>query len=89
MYIYFFSAIKIFSTRKYDENIKIIKYQILDLNSTMSFSNNGMISFIDPQKLNSGKNFALDKRSDIYSLGMVLWESHVVVHPFIKKNNSC
>ena len=42
----------------------------------------GMISFIDPQKLNKGKDFALNKKSDIYSLGMVLWEISNCRKPF-------
>jgi serine/threonine protein kinase len=44
-----------------------------------------MIPFIDPQKLNSEKKFVLDKRSDIYSLGMVLWEISSCRIPFHKE----
>ncbi|RGB24911.1 kinase-like domain-containing protein [Rhizophagus diaphanus] len=41
---------------------------------------------IDPQKLNDEKNFVLDKRSDIYSLGMVLWEISSCRIPFIRED---
>ena len=47
----------------------------------------GIISFIDPQKLNRGRNFVLDKRSDIYSFGMVLWEISSCRKPFLMKNH--
>src|SRR5436305_12579895 len=45
----------------------------------------GILSFIDPQKLDKGKNFILDKRSDIYSLGMILWEISGCRIPFPKE----
>jgi serine/threonine protein kinase len=41
----------------------------------------GIIPFIDPHKLNN-RNVPLDKRSDIYSLGMVLWEISSCRKPF-------
>src|SRR5947209_16486544 len=45
----------------------------------------GILSFIDPQKLDKGKNFVLDKRSDIYSLGMILWEISSCRISFLKE----
>ncbi|UZO02192.1 uncharacterized protein OCT59_020683 [Rhizophagus irregularis] len=59
-----------------DGNIKISDFGLSkNLESTMSSGNKffGIIPFIDPHKLNN-RNVPLDKRSDIYSLGMVLWE---------------
>ena len=49
----------------------------------------GIISFIDPQKLNKGKGFVLDKRSDIYSFGMILWEISSCRKPFPKEDSVC
>ena len=45
----------------------------------------GMRPFMDPQKLNNEKKFVLDKRSDIYSLGMVLWEISSCRIPFAEE----
>ncbi|PKY22333.1 kinase-like protein [Rhizophagus irregularis] len=49
----------------------------------------GMIPFIDPQKLNHGKNYILDKRSDIYGLGMILWEISSCQTPFYGEDLAC
>jgi len=46
-----------------------------------------IISFIDLQKLDKGKNFILGNRSDIYSLGMVLWEISSCCIPFPKEES--
>ncbi|UZO02188.1 uncharacterized protein OCT59_020679 [Rhizophagus irregularis] len=60
-----------------DGNVKISDFGLSkNLDSTTISTDNrafGVIPFVDPQKLNN-KNFVLDKKSDIYSLGMVLWE---------------
>jgi len=66
-------------------NIKITDFGLSrNLNSTTTSDNKtiGIIPFIDPQKLDKGKNFILDKSSDIYSLGMVLWEISSCRIPF-------
>jgi serine/threonine protein kinase len=47
----------------------------------------GIIPFMDPQKLINEKTFALDKRSDIYSLGVILWEISSCRIPFPKKSH--
>jgi serine/threonine protein kinase len=46
----------------------------------------GTVPFLDPQKLNNGKKFTLGKRSDIYSLGMVLWEISSCRTPFCEED---
>ena len=66
-------------------NIKISDFGLSkNLNSSMTSGNKtiGILPFIDPQKLNNGENFVLDKRSDIYSFGMVLWEISSCRKPF-------
>ena len=66
-------------------NIKITDFGLSkNLNSTTTSDNKiiGIISFIDPQKLDKGKNYILDRRSDIYSLGMILWEISSCRIPF-------
>ncbi|POG70977.1 kinase-like domain-containing protein [Rhizophagus irregularis DAOM 181602=DAOM 197198] len=75
-----------------DGNIKISDFGLSkNLNSTMSSNNKffGMIPFIDPQKLNHGKKYVLDKKSDIYSLGMVLWEISSCQTPFYGEDLAC
>jgi hypothetical protein len=49
-----------------DGNVKISDFGLSkNLNSALSSNNKffGMIPFIDPQKLNHGKKYILDKRS--------------------------
>jgi serine/threonine protein kinase len=41
----------------------------------------GVLPFIDPHKLKH-RHVSLDKRSDVYSLGMVLWEISSCRKPF-------
>jgi serine/threonine protein kinase len=75
-----------------DGNVKISDFGLSkNLNSTLSSNNKffGMIPFIDPQKLNHGKKYILDKRSDIYSLGMVLWEVSSCRTPFYEEDLAC
>ncbi|RIA78715.1 kinase-like domain-containing protein, partial [Glomus cerebriforme] len=63
-----------------------------NLDSKMSSKNNlyGILPFIDPYKLKNMK-FELNKRSDIYSLGMVLWEISSCRMPFphLKNEEVC
>ncbi|GBB99327.1 hypothetical protein RclHR1_03490009 [Rhizophagus clarus] len=68
-----------------DGNVKISDFGLSkNLNSTLSSNNKffGMIPFIDPQKLNHGKKYVLNKRSDVYSLGVILWEISSCRTPF-------
>jgi serine/threonine protein kinase len=41
----------------------------------------GMIPYIDPKKLNSSK-CSLNKKSDVYSVGVLLWEISSCQPPF-------
>ncbi len=34
----------------------------------------GVIPYIDPNKLNNQKNYEFNKKSDVYSLGVIFWE---------------
>ncbi|POG70978.1 kinase-like domain-containing protein [Rhizophagus irregularis DAOM 181602=DAOM 197198] len=72
-----------------DGNVKISDFGLSkNLDSTTISTDNrafGVIPFVDPQKLNN-KNFVLDKKSDIYSLGMVLWEISSCRTPFIRED---
>ncbi|RIA90865.1 kinase-like domain-containing protein, partial [Glomus cerebriforme] len=68
-----------------DGNIKISDFGLsknLDSTNTSSNKTTGIIPFIDPQKLINGEKFALVKESDIYSLGVVLWEISSCRTPF-------
>ncbi|RIB03333.1 kinase-like domain-containing protein [Gigaspora rosea] len=53
------------------------------LNSIASINNNirGMIPYIDPQKLRNDE-YILDKKSDVYSVGVLLWEISSCCIPF-------
>ncbi|PKY50513.1 kinase-like protein, partial [Rhizophagus irregularis] len=67
-----------------DGNIKISDFGLSkDLESTMSSGGKffGVLPFIDPHKLKH-RHVSLDKRSDVYSLGMVLWEISSCRKPF-------
>jgi hypothetical protein len=52
--------------------------------SSESQSNFGMISYIDPKKLNETRTqpYSLNKKSDVYSVGMLLWEISSGQKPF-------
>ena len=41
----------------------------------------GIIPYIDPKKLGS-KQYSLNKKSDVYSIGMLLWEISSGQQPF-------
>ena len=34
----------------------------------------GMIPYVDPKNLNEGQNYKLNKKSDVYSIGVLLWQ---------------
>src|SRR4051794_39936281 len=68
-----------------DGNIKISDFGLSkNLDSTDTSNNKivGILPFIDPQKF-IDKKFVLDKSSDVYSLGMVLWEISSCREPFL------
>src|SRR2546429_7623016 len=74
----------------HDGNVKISDFGLSkNLNSTMTSNNKtfGIIPYIDRFKLINGTNFVLDKRSDIYSLGMILWEISSCRVPFSNEDS--
>jgi hypothetical protein len=59
-----------------------------DLQSTELF---GIIPYIDPKSF-SNQNYKLNKKSDIYSIGILLWEISSGKPPFyteVKSNDIC
>ena len=44
----------------------------------------GIISYIDPKKFNT---YSLNEKSDVYSVGVLLWEISSGVPPFHKEDN--
>ena len=42
----------------------------------------GMIPYIDPKKFNSTQTYSLNKKSDVYSIGILLWEISSRIPPF-------
>ena len=49
----------------------------------------GMIPYIDPKRLMSSKNpIKLDKKSDVYSVGVLLWEISSGIPPFHEETNN-
>ncbi|GBB99330.1 hypothetical protein RclHR1_03490012 [Rhizophagus clarus] len=67
-----------------DGNVKISDFGLSKNLDSIDTSNNkivGILPFIDPQKF-IDKKYVLDKSSDIYSLGVVLWEISSCCEPF-------
>ena len=46
----------------------------------------GMIPYVDPKKFNS-KSYSLNEKSDVYSIGVLLWELSSGIPPFHKEEN--
>ncbi|KAF0429698.1 kinase-like protein [Gigaspora margarita] len=70
----------------WDELIQIVD----DLTSTSSSGVKGLSAYIDPQHFHQqmlGKKFNPDKKTDIYSLGVLLWELTSGIPPFNKCPN--
>ena len=44
----------------------------------------GMIPYFDPKKFNS-KSYSLNEKSDVYSIGVLLWELSSGIPPFYKE----
>ena len=42
----------------------------------------GMIPYIDPKKFNQTQSYSLNEKSDVYSVGVLLWEISSGVPPF-------
>ncbi|CAG8759246.1 12433_t:CDS:1, partial [Ambispora leptoticha] len=61
----------------HDKNVKISDFGLSkNLNSTVATSSKGfygVIPFIDPRKLENPQ-YPYDKKSDVYSIGVVMWE---------------
>ena len=47
----------------------------------------GMIPYIDPKKFNLTQLYSLNEKSDVYSVGVLLWEISSGVPPFHKEDN--
>ena len=49
----------------------------------------GIISYIDPKKLSvQGQNYKLNEKSDVYSIGVLLWQISSGRQPFYDKGNN-
>jgi serine/threonine protein kinase len=48
----------------------------------------GVMPYIDPKKL-CNKNYKLDKKSDVYSVGIIMWQISSGYRPFSKDNDAC
>ena len=46
-----------------------------------------MIPYIDPKKFNSTPSYSLNKKSDVYSVGILLWELSSGIPPFFEEEN--
>ena len=47
----------------------------------------GMIPYIDPKKFNQAQSYSLNEKSNVYSVGVLLWEISSGVPPFHKEDN--
>ena len=47
----------------------------------------GMIPYIDPKKFNPAPSYFLNEKSNVYSVGVLLWEISSGVPPFHKEDN--
>jgi serine/threonine protein kinase len=47
----------------------------------------GMIPYIDPKRFNSTQPYSLNEKSDVYSVGVLLWEISSGVPPFHEGDN--
>ena len=46
-----------------------------------------MIPYIDPKKFNLVQSYSLNEKSNVYSIGILLWEISSGVPPFHKEDN--
>ena len=42
----------------------------------------GVIPYIDPKRLSQNQNYKLNKKSDVYSIGVLLWQISSGYQPF-------
>jgi len=50
----------------------------------------GMIPYVDPKGLNKqGQNYKLNKNSDVYSIGVLMWQISSGKQPFCTENDDC
>ena len=47
----------------------------------------GMIPYIDPKKFDSAQSYSLNEKSNVYSVGVLLWEISSGVPPFNNEDN--
>ena len=47
----------------------------------------GMIPYIDPKKFTQAQSYSLNEKSNVYSVGVLLWEISSGVPPFHKEDN--
>ena len=47
-----------------------------------------MIPYIDPKKFNSTQTYSLHENSDVYSIGVLLWEISSGIPPFYTNEES-
>jgi serine/threonine protein kinase len=47
----------------------------------------GMIPYVDPKKFNPMQPYSLNEKSDVYSVGVLLWEISSGIPPFYEENN--
>ena len=46
-----------------------------------------MIPYIDPKKFNDSQSYSLNEKSDVYSIGVLLWEISSGRQPFKDKSD--
>ena len=42
----------------------------------------GMVPYVDPKRFDSKQSYSLNKKSDVYSIGILLWEISSGIPPF-------
>ena len=45
----------------------------------------GVIPYIDPKKFDQSQNYKLNKKSDVYSIGVLMWQISSGCEPFKNK----
>src|SRR5436305_12675550 len=47
----------------------------------------GMVPYVDPKRFDSKQSYSLNKKSDVYSIGVLLWELSSGIPPFNREDN--
>ncbi|PKY39856.1 kinase-like protein [Rhizophagus irregularis] len=73
----------------HQKNIKVADFGLS--RKIVEASNNaskivGVMAYIDPKKLNN-KDYKLDKKSDVYSVGVIMWQISSGYRPFFSKDD--